>query len=80
MPQVNASEDVGVFGEVLGVPTVFWFWGGLDTETVLGALQEDRLDELPSNHSPHFAPVVEPTLSTGVEALVVAALTWLADA
>ncbi|MFE2989625.1 amidohydrolase [Streptomyces sp. NPDC059262] len=80
MPQVNASEDVGVFGEVLDVPTVFWFWGGLDTETVLGALQEDRLDELPSNHSPHFAPVVEPTLSTGVEALVVAALTWLADA
>ncbi|MCX5084397.1 amidohydrolase [Streptomyces sp. NBC_00401] len=80
MPQVNASEDVGVFGEVLDVPTVFWFWGGLDTETVLGALQEDRLDELPSNHSPHFAPVVEPTLSTGVEALVVAATTWLANA
>jgi hippurate hydrolase len=80
MPQVNASEDVGVFGEVLGVPTVFWFWGGLDTETVLAALQEDRLDELPSNHSPHFAPVVEPTLSTGVEALVVAAMTWFAGA
>ncbi|MER7202369.1 amidohydrolase [Streptomyces sp. CB01635] len=80
MPQVNASEDVGVFGEVLGVPTVFWFWGGLDTETVLTALAEDRLDELPANHSPHFAPLVEPTLSTGVEALVVAALEWLADA
>ncbi|MGX1668963.1 amidohydrolase [Streptomyces sp. NPDC055400] len=80
MPQVNASEDVGVFGEVLGVPTVFWFWGGLDTETVLTALAQDRLDELPANHSPHFAPLVEPTLSTGVEALVVAALEWLADA
>ncbi|MFG3366878.1 amidohydrolase [Streptomyces sp. NPDC090032] len=80
MPQVNASEDVGVFGEVLDVPTVFWFWGGLDTETVLTALKEDRLDELPANHSPHFAPLVEPTLSTGVEALVVAALEWLADA
>ncbi|MFI7388293.1 amidohydrolase [Streptomyces sp. NPDC049813] len=77
MPQVNASEDVGVFGEALGVPTVFWFWGGLETQTVLGALQEGRLDTLPSNHSPHFAPLVEPTLSTGVEALVVAALAWL---
>ncbi|MEU6388326.1 amidohydrolase [Streptomyces sp. NPDC046939] len=79
MPQVNASEDVGVFGEALGVPTVFWFWGGLETTTVLGALQEGRLDKLPGNHSPHFAPLIEPTLSTGVEALVVAALTWLGE-
>ncbi|WP_372349062.1 amidohydrolase [Streptomyces sp. KL116D] len=77
MPPVNASEDVGVFGESLGVPTVFWFWGGLDAQTVVTALQEGRLDELPGNHSPHFAPLIEPTLSTGVEALTVAALTWL---
>ncbi|WNI20567.1 amidohydrolase [Streptomyces sp. ITFR-16] len=77
MPQVNASEDVGVFGDTLGVPTVFWFWGGLETEPTLAALGEGRIDDLPGNHSPLFAPVVEPTLSTGVEALVVAALTWL---
>ncbi|MFD4775043.1 amidohydrolase, partial [Streptomyces sp. NPDC058427] len=77
MPQVNASEDVGVFGEALGVPTVFWFWGGLEAESTTAALVQGRLDELPGNHSPFFAPVVEPTLSTGVEALVVAALTWL---
>ncbi|MFI6858617.1 amidohydrolase [Streptomyces sp. NPDC050421] len=77
MPQVNASEDVGVFGEALGVPTVFWFWGGLETESTIAAFTEGRMDELPSNHSAAFAPVVEPTLSTGVEALVVAALTWL---
>ncbi|MET8471833.1 amidohydrolase [Streptomyces sp. NPDC006422] len=77
MPPVSASEDVGVFGEALGVPTVFWFWGGLETDTVLAALGSGTLDELPANHSPHFAPVIEPTLSTGVEALTVAALTWL---
>ncbi|MCQ4207432.1 amidohydrolase [Streptomyces longispororuber] len=77
MPPVNASEDVGVFGASLGVPTVFWFWGGLDTQTVVSALQEGRLDELPGNHSPYFAPLIEPTLSTGVEALTVAAMTWL---
>ena len=33
--------------------------------------------ELPSNHSAQFAPVIEPTLSTGVKALVSAARTWL---
>lgn len=77
MPPVNASEDVGVFGDAIGVPTVFWFWGGLDTDTVLAALGAGKLDDLPANHSPHFAPEIEPTLSTGVEALTVAALTWL---
>ena len=33
--------------------------------------------ELPSNHSAQFAPVIEPTLSTGVKALVSATRTWL---
>ncbi|NGO81379.1 amidohydrolase [Streptomyces sp. YC504] len=77
MPPVNASEDVGVFGEVLGVPTVFWFWGGLEQETAVKAFLEGDIDRLPANHSPHFAPLIEPTLSTGVEALVVASLLWL---
>jgi hippurate hydrolase len=77
MPVVSASEDVGVFGEAGGVPTVFWFWGGLDAETAGAALSEGRIDSLPGNHSPHFAPVIEPTLSTGIQALTVAAVTWL---
>jgi amidohydrolase len=77
MPVVSASEDVGVFGEAAGVPTVFWFWGGLEPETALAALRDGRIDSLPGNHSPHFAPVIEPTLSTGIQALTVAALTWL---
>jgi amidohydrolase len=68
MPRQAASEDVGVFGEAAGVPSVFWFWGGFEPA-----------DQVPSNHSPEFAPVIEPTLSTGVEALVVAARTWLDD-
>jgi hippurate hydrolase len=32
---------------------------------------------LPSNHSPHHASVIEPTLPIGVAALVAAARTWL---
>jgi hypothetical protein len=37
-----------------------------------------RLNEIPTNHNPRFAPVIHPTLQTGVEALVVAARAWLA--
>jgi hippurate hydrolase len=77
MPVVNASEDVGVFGEAAGVPTVFWFWGGLETEMAMAALSDGRIDSLPGNHSPYFAPVIEPTLSTGIQTMAVAALTWL---
>jgi hypothetical protein len=32
---------------------------------------------LPSTHSPRFAPIVEPTVRTGVSALATAARAWL---
>jgi hypothetical protein len=33
---------------------------------------------IPTNHSPYFAPVMPPTLETGMETMVVATLAWLA--
>ena len=80
LPRLTTSEDAGVFGEAGDIPTVYWFWGGLDENTVVTAFAEGRFDELPQNHSPLFAPVIEPTLTTGVDALVVAARTWLGPA
>jgi hypothetical protein len=59
------------------VPSVFWFVGGTDPEVYAKAKEEIKINELPVNHSPKFAPVLEPTLQTGVEALVVAARAWL---
>lgn len=79
MRPVTGSEDVGILGAAAGVPTFYWFWGGPDSQTVLAAVKAGRLDEdIPSNHSTGFAPVIEPTITTGVQALVTAALTWLA--
>lgn len=77
IPLVNASEDFGEFGTAAGVPSVFWYFGGLDPEYLRKAEQEDRLMEIPSNHSPMFAPIIEPTLTTGVNALVACGLSWL---
>ena len=73
-----ASEDFGCFGTAWQVPSVFWFVGGTDAETYAKAKAAGTLNELPVNHSPQFAPVIHPTLETGVETLVVAALAWLA--
>jgi hippurate hydrolase len=72
-----ASEDFGSFGTEWHVPSVFWFVGGNDPDQYAQAKQAGRLNELPVNHSPLFAPVIHPTLETGVEALVVAARAWL---
>jgi hippurate hydrolase len=73
-----ASEDFGCFGTEWHVPSVFWFVGGIDPVRYAKAKKAGRLGDIPTNHNPHFAPVIHPTLETGVEALVVAARAWLA--
>jgi len=72
-----ASEDFGSFGSEWQTPSVFWFVGGTDPDVYAKAKETNRLNELPVNHSPKFAPVMHPTLRTGVEALVVATRAWL---
>jgi amidohydrolase len=75
-----ASEDFGSFGTEWHVPSVFWFVGGTDPDVYAKAKQEGRINDIPVNHSPRFAPVIHPTLETGVTTLIVAAHAWLAAA
>jgi metal-dependent amidase/aminoacylase/carboxypeptidase family protein len=74
----SASEDFGSFGVQWHAPSVFWFVGGTDPEVYAKAKQSGRISELPTNHNPRFAPVVHPTLETGLGALIVASRAWLA--
>ena len=74
-----ASEDFGCFGTEWHAPAVFWFFGGDDPEVYDKAKKDGTLNSLPTNHNPRFAPVIHPTLETGVKALVVAAHAWLAS-
>lgn len=60
---VMGSEDFGALAAAIDVPSVFWFFGGNDAKTLAAG-------HPPANHSPFFAPVIEPTLSTGVQAAV----------
>jgi hippurate hydrolase len=73
-----ASEDFGSFGSEWRSPSVFWFVGGTDPDVYAKAKAANRLNDLPVNHSPKFAPVIHPTLRTGVETLVTATRAWLA--
>lgn len=74
----SASEDFTVFARAWGVPSVYWAVGGIDPQAYDKARQERRLTALPSNHSPQFAPVINPTLQVGIEAMLTAAGVWLA--
>lgn len=74
-----ASEDFGCFGAEWHAPAVYWFFGGDDPDIYAKAKKDGKLNELPSNHNPSFAPVIHPTLETGVKALVVASYAWLAS-
>jgi len=74
----TGSEDVSWFAREAGVPLVFWFWGGVDAQKYADAKAGGTIDrDIPTNHSPYFAPVLQPTLGRGVDALVVAAREFL---
>ncbi len=68
----------GLLGAAWGTPSVFWFVGGTDPARFAAAMAAGKLDELPGNHAPDFAPVIHPTLQTGIEAMTAAAEAWLA--
>ncbi|KOS58161.1 amidohydrolase [Rhodococcus rhodochrous] len=78
LPQQSASEDFSEIPQALGVPYTYWGIGGIDPTTYRRADEAGRVDQdIPVNHSAMFAPVLQPTLDTGTQALVVAAMAWL---
>lgn len=75
---VSGSEDVGLLATAVGAPLVYWILGGADPQRYLAAAKEGTIDrDIPSNHSSHFAPVIQPTLDRGIAALVTACREWL---
>jgi hippurate hydrolase len=62
----SASEDYSEF-IMAGVPSFYFGIGGLDPNSIAQAVATHT--PLPGNHSPEFAPVPEPTIRTGTEAM-----------
>jgi hippurate hydrolase len=71
-PPGTPSEDFSEF-VAAGVPSMFFNVGVYEPERVAAALAGTG-PQLPSNHSPLFAPVPKPTIETGVEAMTLAVL------
>ncbi|MDH6235694.1 hippurate hydrolase [Cryobacterium sp. CG_9.6] len=68
VPPVMGSEDFGLLAEAIGVPSVYWMFGGYSRDTL------DASDTVAGNHSPHFAPDSEPALAAGLTAALTAIL------
>jgi hippurate hydrolase len=62
----SASEDYSEF-VMAGVPSFYFGIGGLDPKVLAQAAANKT--PVPGNHSPEFAPVPEPTIRTGAEAM-----------
>ncbi|OBH50125.1 amidohydrolase [Mycobacterium mantenii] len=79
LPPQTASEDFSDIPNALTTPYSYWGIGGIDPDTYQAAAAAGRVSEdISVNHSRTFAPVIQPTLDTGTQALAVAALAWLA--
>ncbi|KAK0645421.1 hypothetical protein B0T16DRAFT_411141 [Cercophora newfieldiana] len=74
----HPCEDFSRLATAVNAPYVFWFVGRADPEALRRAHEQGRvLDAIPIEHSPFNAPLIHPTLETGIHALSLAALSVL---
>jgi hippurate hydrolase len=69
------SEDVGLFSLDHKIPAVMFFLGAADPDKLAQAKETGV--PLPGPHSPLFAPIYAPTITTGVTAMTAMALDLL---
>ena len=74
---IAASDDFSRFARGWQVPYVYWFVGIADPAAYARAVEEGKLSSIPMPHSPFYAPVVDPALRVGLEALLCALGVWL---
>lgn len=75
-PMDTPVEDFSILGGPSPVPYVYWKLGSTDPKKWDEAACKggNILEQLPTNHSPEFAPAPELTILTGMEAMALATL------
>jgi amidohydrolase len=76
LPPAMTSEDYSEFTKA-GIPSFYFMLGAADPEKFKEAAAKGTA--LPSNHSPFYAPDMEPSLKTGIEAEVAVLRALLTD-
>ena len=75
----HPCEDFSILAAAANASYLFWFLGRTDPISFHSVAQEkDKLlDKIPIEHSPFNAPIMHPTMETGMNALSLAALSFL---
>lgn len=73
----GASEDFSILATACGAPYLFYMYGCVDGQQWDEAERAGTVNMIPHNHSAFFAPVIQPTMRTAVDAFALAALTFL---
>jgi metal-dependent amidase/aminoacylase/carboxypeptidase family protein len=73
----GASEDFSILATSCGAPYVFYMYGCVDPNVWDKAEKAGKINEIPHNHSAFFAPEIQPTMKTAVDAFALAAMTFL---
>jgi amidohydrolase len=68
MKLTRACEDFSILAAPHNVPYTYWNFGS----------SKEAKGEMPSNHSPLYAPLIEPTLEVGTDAMALAVLSFVA--
>ena len=74
----TGSEDFSNIPRAFCAPYLFWYFGGFDP--ALFDAQGNPGPDVPGNHNATFVPQLQPTLRTGMEAMTLAVLSYLARA
>lgn len=75
----TASEDFSRLPDAFGIPYTYWTVGSVPPEIYRAAAEKGTVSQdIPANHSPFFAPAIDPTLGVATQAHVVAAFAYLA--
>lgn len=75
---LGGSEDFSILASAIDRPYCYWTFGGSDRVKWDEAERRGTVeDDIPTNHSPFFAPEIEPTLKSGTRALITAVISYL---
>ena len=75
---IGMSEDFSILATSINRPSVMWIYGGTEEAHYDRMVQEGKSEQIPSNHSAYFAPVVQPTLQRAVDCYALCALSRMA--
>ncbi|TGO66898.1 hypothetical protein BOTNAR_0052g00350 [Botryotinia narcissicola] len=72
----GASEDFSYLALGCDAPYVFYNFGCVDEDIWEDAKTKGTMEDIPHNHSAFFAPKIQPTMTTAVDAFALAAFTF----